>query len=763
MRNYIILNGVNSNTITGLLISTLPPITKPKIRTQTEEIDGRDGDIVTKLGYSAYDKEFEIGLYGDFDINEVISYFNSEGTVVFSNEEDKYYNYQILDQIDYEKLIRFKTATIRMHVQPFKYPLEEEQIQVDATVVEAEGSNISLQYTNPNHTITSELKGDLYQETTTGKNLYTVETGTSSRVGVDATYNKSEFTLNGTTTSGGNIFYDSSISINTGYRKSQRLVAGKYTITIMTTGSINFPSGTGLAFYLRDANTNVIIGISSLNKSFQFTLAEDTDIYSQIYCNASGINFNNVLFKVQIEKGSTATPYEEYTGGVPSPNPDYPQEIEVVTGQQEINIVGKNLLPNNNITQTINGITFTKNDNGSITLSGTSNAVADYYLVGSASQYIDLGLSTTTYNLNGINNGSLSTYVLYAVVNRNGNLSYYQSINKTGLNISVQSGDTFRIFIRVLNNQTVNTTIYPQLEKGTDATDYQVYQSQSYTIDLGTTELYGIPDTTYRDRVYQDNNTWYIERQVAKVVLNGSENWTFSNWGSNPYKRCSLTIDNLITTIPDNQMSLICSLYFKAGIYNQGVVNTITSRYNNSQLNIFQNVAITNNAEWKNWLSTHNTTVYYVLNTPTTEEITDTDLLAQLNELQEATTYENTTNISVTGNLPVILKATTSGMPNTVINNIGNIYAKPLITIYGSGTIGVYLNQIQVLQIDLGNNGSITIDVSKMEAYNNSTKALMNRLVTGDYMKFLINSGENNIAFSGNVAGFTMDNYTRWL
>ena len=130
MRNYIILNGVNSNTITGLLISTLPPITKPKIRTQTEEIDGRDGDIVTKLGYSAYDKEIEIGLYGNYDTDEVIEYFNSEGTVVFSNEADKYYNYQILEQIDFNKLIRFKTAKVRLHVQPFKYPLVETTINI---------------------------------------------------------------------------------------------------------------------------------------------------------------------------------------------------------------------------------------------------------------------------------------------------------------------------------------------------------------------------------------------------------------------------------------------------------------------------------------------------------------------------------------------------------------------------------------------------------------------------------------------------------
>ena len=141
MRNYIILNGISSNTISGLLISTLPSISKPKIRTQTEEIDGRDGDIVTKLGYSAYDKEIEIGLYGNYDTDEVIEYFNSEGTIVFSNEADKYYNYQILEQIDFKKLIRFKTAKVRLHVQPFKYPLQEQPITISGeTTVTNEGN-----------------------------------------------------------------------------------------------------------------------------------------------------------------------------------------------------------------------------------------------------------------------------------------------------------------------------------------------------------------------------------------------------------------------------------------------------------------------------------------------------------------------------------------------------------------------------------------------------------------------------------------------
>ena len=123
MRNYIELNGQNSNEITGLLIQTLPPISKPKIRTNIEEIDGRDGDIITKLGYSSYNKEIPIGLYGDYDVDQVIAYFtnNQSGKVTFSNEEDKYYNYEIVEQIDFERLIRYKTATVKMHIQPFKY------------------------------------------------------------------------------------------------------------------------------------------------------------------------------------------------------------------------------------------------------------------------------------------------------------------------------------------------------------------------------------------------------------------------------------------------------------------------------------------------------------------------------------------------------------------------------------------------------------------------------------------------------------------
>ena len=127
--SYIILNGVKNTNIQGLMIQALPSITKPQIRTKIETIDGRDGDVTTKLGYSAYNKQVLIGLYGPYNIDEVISYFNTEGTVTFSNEPDKYYRYAIYEQIDFERLIRFRQATVILHVQPFKYSLSEGEIE----------------------------------------------------------------------------------------------------------------------------------------------------------------------------------------------------------------------------------------------------------------------------------------------------------------------------------------------------------------------------------------------------------------------------------------------------------------------------------------------------------------------------------------------------------------------------------------------------------------------------------------------------------
>lgn len=125
---YIIINGKKSTTVRGLLIQTQPHISLPPKRVLIEEVDGRDGDITEVLGYSAYDKSFDIGLYGDYMVDEVINYFDTSGQIVFSSEPDKYYNFEMIEQIDLERLLRYKTATVTLHVQPFKYDADETEV-----------------------------------------------------------------------------------------------------------------------------------------------------------------------------------------------------------------------------------------------------------------------------------------------------------------------------------------------------------------------------------------------------------------------------------------------------------------------------------------------------------------------------------------------------------------------------------------------------------------------------------------------------------
>ena len=126
--SYIIINGVESDAIRGLLIQKLPPITKPRMRAQINEVDGVDGDSMVKLGYAAYDKEILIGLYGCYDVDEIVSFFAESGTITFSDEPEKYYRYQLVEQIDFERLLRFRQATVRVHVQPYKYPVHENAV-----------------------------------------------------------------------------------------------------------------------------------------------------------------------------------------------------------------------------------------------------------------------------------------------------------------------------------------------------------------------------------------------------------------------------------------------------------------------------------------------------------------------------------------------------------------------------------------------------------------------------------------------------------
>lgn len=243
MRNYVNINNVNSLTINGLYIKDLPPITKPLMRYNKEEIDGRDGDLITRLGYSSYDKEITIGLAGDYDIDEVISFFNPTPTneapyveqpkvrFIFSNEPDKVYLGEILEQIDFNSLLKFKTATVKIHVQPYKYPTTDTST-AGTTAGDLTFTNTGNIYSKPTlcvrgtGTATISLNGTQYFEVDLGETSKTVYIFTNE---LEAQY----FVI-------GSGYTGSANRVVTGDYSQFKVPTGSNTLTFSTTGSLTY-------------------------------------------------------------------------------------------------------------------------------------------------------------------------------------------------------------------------------------------------------------------------------------------------------------------------------------------------------------------------------------------------------------------------------------------------------------------------------------------------------------------------------------------
>lgn len=151
--NYIIWNKKDSRNINGLLISELPPVTKPQMRVKETVIDGVDGSIIEELGYESYDKTVAIGLKIGADIDEIIEYFTGNGDIIFSNEPDKYYIARIIKGIDYGRLSRYRVAKVTFRVQPFKYDNDEIEISNYNNSQELSVSNIGNHTAKPLITI----------------------------------------------------------------------------------------------------------------------------------------------------------------------------------------------------------------------------------------------------------------------------------------------------------------------------------------------------------------------------------------------------------------------------------------------------------------------------------------------------------------------------------------------------------------------------------------------------------------------------------
>ena len=514
--------------------------------------------------------------------------------------------------------------------------------------VTGEGSSIELNDTVEGVTIDITPEGNTSQITYSGKNLVNVLDGTYINGNeITAVVESGKITLNGTSTA--NRFTQN-------FTGTLYLKTGTYTLSINNITTIS--GGNNNCIRVSDLDGTTIsgstCGFGTINNSTTFDIESDGYYKIQIRTN-NGTTYRDFIIKPQLEKGSTATDYEPYVGGVPSPNPEYPQDIRVVTGDNTIEIIGKNLFDGEIET---GGWSFTYGQSLSKAPNNNQLRCSNKILVEPNKEYI--------FSLNG---NAVTQTVRYIFADKD-NIVISSLVNNTG-KITIPNNCKYLVF-----HSTELKTVYgleltnPMIEQNNMATTYEPYQQQSYVFYLEDLVLCKIGN--YQDYIYKSNNKWYIHKDIGKVVLDGSENWAKSGSYSNAFFT-NISGAKDIPVSGDNNIYVCCDYYDRTYKTNLNNLSYCCALSNSSNL-LIRNVDFTTNNNFKNWLSTHNTTVYYVLDTPTTTEITDTTLINQLNNLYSAVANQDKTFIECTStelnNVPLIVKVSTYKDISSILNPV---------------------------------------------------------------------------------------------
>ena len=489
-----------------------------------------------------------------------------------------------------------------------------------------------------------QMSGNTYQETTTGKNLLdtsTVEIGTKN--GITTTYNSAtqEITFNGTCNTDNTQIVVSTNTIT--FVNGTTKVIGYYVSGSLTnsgvfrTFSSNWANYDGVNIYQLNSSNPIIVKTTTFNA--------DKNLFSFRFDN--GAVATNFTIKLMITDSNDTT-FEKFTYGA-SPNPDYPQNIDVVTGENDITICGKNIF--NGETE-IGGWNFTEGEQ--LTKATTSHQLrcTNKIRVAPNTNYI--------FSLNG---NAVTETVRFIFADKN-NIILSSTTNSDGTILTPNNCEYLAFHSSAFKTTYGSTLPNPMIEVGSTATTYEAYTGTTYPINLGNIELCKI--STYQDYIYKSNGNWYKKNNIGKVVLNGSEEWTLTNNVLQSTNEMPSDIRAIGAT-----MSAYSS-HFEYHYYATSITTNIQSGefgWNSGKKLTFKIDGFTTKQEYTNWLGNNNVSIYYQLSTSTDTQITDSTLVSQLNALYNSTTYKTTTNITIT---------TTNEKPTLTVT-----YRKDLETLIG--------------------------------------------------------------------------------
>lgn len=393
-----------------------------------------------------------------------------------------------------------------------------------------------------------------------------------------------------------------------------------------------------------------VTNIDSVDNSRKLTIDNTIKYASYIRIN-TGTTVNNMKFYPQLEKGNTETSYAPYFT---------PIELNKIGDYQDYirKGTGKNLfIPTLKVDDTnINTIRCSVSLNGDeYTFSATGSDCYFGNIVGTGNAYNKL--FGTLYDVSGItnlvfkptNSAFDKNYVCY-YDNNKVSLGYGQINNNTGLITPIANTKYIGFRIGISNSVSgTNYTTKIQLEKAPSATYYEPYGSK---------------------------DKWYIEKNVAKVVL-ANTGYFASGGVSNIFYTTFITNYATNNNIPySNQYTGINNVSGAGGMGSQA--NNTIGFINQSGSTVprlyVKDTRFSTEAELNNWIKNNPLEIYYLLANPTYTLIENEELIEQLDALSHAETQEGTTNITSSGILPAILEVT----PN-LIESIRGKQTTPIV------------------------------------------------------------------------------------
>lgn len=514
----------------------------------------------------------------------------------------------------------------------------------DAIVCNAEGESIVLTDASDNHVRGLKVFGKSSQFTTTGKNLISQPYVENLLVNNNVTFTvNADYSITTNVTSAGATVNTAFRLFGVGVADTQQLpssvVPGEtYTFSA---GRV-LPTGMSMAVYFYDSDQTAISSfLIHETSSVTFKVpAAAVSWYGYIRI-AEGAVVSNTTVYPMIELGDTATSYEPYTGGLSSPNPEYPQNI-VSVENPTVDVYGKNLAHPVGRSRVVNGYTITPNEDGTVTIGGAAaeavDTVLDLALIMATSTYEVTPLkANVAYELTCWKDGVVTETPGTKQLLADGTIKWgWTSVETQDRSII----KLYRQFVPEVGATDVCGTYATQIEVGSERTDYTPYVNQKLTIDNA---LSGIPVSEGGNYTDPDGQQWicdeidlergvYVQR-IGSVTFTTATTYidTAYNDGSGVFYVAFDDYDSRSSTL-----NMMCDKLRFHGYttYNAGATSNMTGGhfayiYNaTSAPRIYFAIAGVTSLDTANeWMVEHRPTIYYpkltTIETPlTAEEIT---------------------------------------------------------------------------------------------------------------------------------------------